>query len=797
MSLIKLPRNFTTGVVPATTSAAGEGETLINVADAKVYMRNASGAAVLVASRLTNYSASLKYAVGDVVIESGVIYQCSTAVTTPEAFNPAKWTATGASVDIAPAVVKAPSSTGRNEITPTGNYTPLTLLPSGGQSAPLFNVNGTQHDARGLPVGRYGETVFLVSQASHPFTLVGQAAAYVHPNWVLAQSGSSTLAVRALVHEVIDANNVLLQTSGQIKSLASASVDGGSIAAGTVYYLSTTAGKLTSTPPTNAQPALLTTSTTKGVILLANAAGASIVSRAPGGAAQTVFEPFRVVSTDGSKGFSITPATQTMSTLGGTPINLIWQESGELRIEGAVEVTGFTSFRSSFFVSNASPYWQLTETDQSEPVGRYRVAGVGGRMVVQRSTTGNFITSEDIIDLSTTVGGVRVRKPIQIDDAAILNGALTVAGAVVLNGTLTANASTTLSGLNSFTRSGTMASFAMSGSGTATFTNTALGTPNQIRMRLGVSDAEFRITSLDADWLSIKPNGRIIDASGSLTVAPATQFSGTLGVAGDLTASTKAITPRVELRRDGDRIVYFMDAGGSELGSLYSALSDDSLYLRVRTSGTTRSQLRLKTDGGWQQTHGYWEGIKFGSEEVGSRDDLTRHLNLYGGTFGLSVSNAALNIVYPASSYAYFVGSGVIDARIDPAGTTAVNDVTVMTREKGDLRYRDASNLNTGTVPVARMPAGASERDRILDLLAGATFGAVGTTALLMRNSSTKFTRAASYAGSGLTYAGIFDGGTGSSDVVGLGTPSGTWMALGDTAVSDGGLHMTMFLRVA
>ena len=153
-------------------------------------------------------------------------------------------------------------------------------------------------------------------------------------------------------------------------------------------------------------------------------------------------------------------------------------------------------------------------------------------------------------------------------------------------------------------------------------------------------------------------------------------------------------------RSDANPTYYLMRANGDEVGILYSLSSDDSLILRQRTSGITRNQLRFYA-GGWEQS-GYWLGIAFGSASVGSLTDLSRHLDLYGGIWGMNVTSGHLNIV--TTGTVQVVHDGAVVALFDALDTGTAGNATVMTLIKGDARYLNASNMNAGTVPVARLP---------------------------------------------------------------------------------------------
>lgn len=765
----KVLRSNTTGNVPSTTGAADYGQLAVNLADRKLFMRDGAGAAQLIASLIDDYSEALEYAVGDFAVESNVIWRCNTPVSTPEAFDDEKWDAMGASVGLDPAVLLEPLTSDRNVIQPGADVTALTVLPAGGQSASLVSINGTLHDARGLPIGRYGETVFLVSQTSHPFSAVGQPAAYIHPNWALADADDASTAVRAIVHEIIDANNVLLQMGGKVRNLSSSAVDGGSFVAGTTYYLSTNAGKLTGVAPANAQPVLLATSSSQGLLLLANAAGASIVSRTPNSSAQTVFTPFRMVSADGAKGFQFSPTAQSITSLSGTPIPLTFQEDGKLLVGGAFETSGPPTFRSGALISSGSPSLSIAETDQADPAGRWRFIGEGNVLKLRKVTSINFGTFDDILDLVTAAGGFRSRVPSQFDLAVTLLSTLGVADKID---------STALDEmLQLLTNTGS----------NAVFRRTAIGDEAiQLRLRFGGSggtSGALVLSGGDTNWLSINPSQGRINSNLSLTMG------------------SEVIAPSFSIYSNSNKVVTFATAAGDEKASILSLSADDSLLMRVRTSGVTRAGLRMFTDGRWSMTEGFWDGINFGSGTASNQTDLSRHVSLHGSGYGLTVTSNALNIVVPSSGARVFFrtgtsGAGTLDAIIENSGTSLPSAESVVTRQSGDNRYRNASNLDAGTVPVDRLPTSSSERSRILTLLAGVSDGAVGTYAFLSRESGNALTMGSSYAGSSLRRCVVVDEGS-DTDVATGGTMSGTWMAMGGTTVDSGNRQATLFLRVA
>ena len=110
------------------------------------------------------------------------------------------------------------------------------------------------------------------------------------------------------------------------------------------------------------------------------------------------------------------------------------------------------------------------------------------------------------------------------------------------------------------------------------------------------------------------------------------------------------------------------------------------------------------------------------------------------------------------------------------------------------LTSLNASNLASGTVPEARLPASYSTTTaNVLSATAGATAGAVGTYGLFGENSVTAAAEGGTVAGSSLRWANVTgaQGGT---------APSGTWRRMGRTATSGAGYNAnqtTLYLRIS
>jgi hypothetical protein len=120
-----------------------------------------------------------------------------------------------------------------------------------GTNAKLIN-SGDLVDTNNLSLTDGGK--ITVTQASHGFTSanVGAPLYYSGTAWVLADATVSANAeVIAYIYAVIDSNTLRLIFNGQIATIGSSVLQGGgSLVAGTTYFLSTTPGQITATPTT-------------------------------------------------------------------------------------------------------------------------------------------------------------------------------------------------------------------------------------------------------------------------------------------------------------------------------------------------------------------------------------------------------------------------------------------------------------------------------------------------------------------------------------------------------------------
>jgi hypothetical protein len=282
-SKIKIRRSQTTGQALPAGVAGDYGTIGVNLIDRKVFVLDSIGQPVVVADRIADFSASKAYASGDFVINGSSFLRANTAIS-PGAFNPAQWTSIGGG-NASGAILMVPDTTTRNTIDLTGRptYKGLVIKGDPAQTANLFEVPGTAAgdtraatiDATGFPVDRFATNIFRVSQASHPFLYRGQPAAFVGGVWVLADADVPERVAIAVVEQRIDDNTFVLRTGGKITQLQAAAFMAG-ITAGTVYYVSDTAGRLSDTPSASRpDPVLLTISTTEAIVFVGVGTGAT------------------------------------------------------------------------------------------------------------------------------------------------------------------------------------------------------------------------------------------------------------------------------------------------------------------------------------------------------------------------------------------------------------------------------------------------------------------------------------------------------------------------------------------
>jgi hypothetical protein len=89
------------------------------------------------------------------------------------------------------------------------------------------------------------------------------------------------------------------------------------------------------------------------------------------------------------------------------------------------------------------------------------------------------------------------------------------------------------------------------------------------------------------------------------------------------------------------------------------------------------------------------DSLSFGSRTGSSPTDLSKHIRLYGESYGFSITGSRLNYIVPEGARHDFYLGAAIDARIEPAGTALDSSFSVVTREKGDARYAFKSDISS------------------------------------------------------------------------------------------------------
>lgn len=343
--------------------------------------------------------------------------------------------------------------------------------------------------------------------------------------------------------------------------------------------------------------------------------------------------------------------------------------------------------------------------------------------------------------------------------------------------------------------------------GLVQFGATAVDANNQLHIRFGGTSpgnaGRLYISSVGTNWLSFQPLTRTFDANGTVSWTAAVDFSGggTVGSythSGNLTAtgnisaagSVTAAGNLQSLSASGNKGVFL---GSPTLtgfnGKLRYVGSDDSVQVGSFNDGAGLAGWRFFTGGEIRQEAGFLSGINFGSATGSSGTDVSRHIDLYGGVYGFGVTASALNINMSGSALAYFRQGGTIVARIDDAGTALSASYSVVTREKGDNRYLDADNMNTGTTPIGRYGTSSSFRDWVGGRVSEIAWNGIGSTVMAYLTTELTTGPGTIRSGSDLAPCPVGDLGSGT---LGAGT---TWMCCG-RVVGGGNDAITLWRRV-
>lgn len=322
-------------------------------------------------------------------------------------------------------------------------------------------------------------------------------------------------------------------------------------------------------------------------------------------------------------------------------------------------------------VISVSPEIRLVENDQTDPAGRWRIQASGGNFNLQKYTSAGFATAASFLSYNPTTDVLTMTAATialagSVSSLTLINPSLTAASLVdgAIIGTLTTERPWV---------------FAQQGSGAS-------------------ANLELRTTFSGGKTLRVVGNTR----ANGVQISPDLSQITPIGNATLALGAPVEITNYVMVEAAGNAVYYLRSNTGVDRGALYGNVTNDTILRNVDSS----ARLVLAADG-TVSLIGALDGLSFGSAVAASRADLSRHLALYGTTYGLSVTAGSFNIVYPSSGIAYFVGSNVIDARVDTVGISVPSAQTVITREKGDNRYALLASGNDFTGDVSVLSNGA------------------------------------------------------------------------------------------
>lgn len=409
----------TAGNTPPSGAAVDRGRIAFNLTDRKLWGYSASGTAQLIASLTTDHSAASAYCIGDLAVQGGVLYRC-TANIPPKTFSAADWATV--SDFRAELLYRAPTTAAQARMTMAAAAVGLRVRAHASQSGALtaWETSGgtvvSDIRADGYPGAAFGRPVFRVDQVAHGFTAVGQPVRFNGTNWVLADASVAGGKTIAVVHKVLGANAVELQTGGRLDGLQAGAFVGGTIAANTRYYLSVAnPGQLTSTPPPDAADenvVLHTLTTSEAIINLqvpvggggASAGGSTLViTQSP-----NPFTAVGQVAGVGSSGWALAnPAT------GVIPVGVISATAGNdfaVTLGGEVEdiVAGAAAVfplvaGTIYFSTTAGLLTATPPTTSALGAGPVLVAtsGSSGVVIAGQTTSNTLRASQNLSDLAS------------------------------------------------------------------------------------------------------------------------------------------------------------------------------------------------------------------------------------------------------------------------------------------------------------------------------------------------------------------------------------------------------------
>ncbi|WP_129591297.1 hypothetical protein [Salinicola tamaricis] len=272
-------------------------------------------------------------------------------------------------------------------------------------------------------------------------------------------------------------------------------------------------------------------------------------------------------------------------------------------------------------------------------------------------------------------------------------------------------------------------------------------------------------------------------------------MTATLDVKGQLTAYSQGVTAgdsKVKFGRSSAQFVGFTgDAVGNIIHSECAENNPKNLRLVVSAGDGSSTSYEFN------RTSGH---IRTSSNEIAlGKNDGDKLLISSGHHLYFQVGDDTVFRVL--SSGRLDIAKGGIDASlldgkaaIDISGSAANADK--LDGQHGSY-YRNASNLNAGTLPTARLGTGSSDTNWALQRMASAPKLAIGTYAFLMRKGEGIHT-GQTYSGSNLITAAVVILSDGRPAITEGQQVSGTWLSCGGGATLSGSARgASLFLRIA
>lgn len=339
------------------------------------------------------------------------------------------------------------------------------------------------------------------------------------------------------------------------------------------------------------------------------------------------------------------------------------------------------------------------------------------------------------------------------------------------------------------------------------------------------------------------PPGWVIDRAAATNAVVEFKLTGGSGFAGQATTNVFGIggssdlsTRKFSVNTSTGDISWTGAASG--VGSGITGLNASSL-----ASGTV-ADARLPST---QTGKAFTTAISFGSSAAPAANDLSRHINLYGGAYGFNVTGARLNAVFPASAAITFVADTTdvgqvalngFTGKFRASGSTvgapaytsdsdsntglhfpAANQIDFVTGgvsqfrvsaghltalggggffgDGGGLTGMSASQLTTGTVSSSRLPTDSGEVTRFGNVLADVGAGAVGSDRMLLGPGAST-AAGDTDSGSSLRNPSFIINTTTNNIAMSFSSgPAGTWRAMQFGSASAGERPFILYRRIS